>query len=70
MSLVEVFVTGSKRSTFLLGADQVIKMNSEQPMSTDQDELSNKILSTDQHIFSVTREVWQGFCTLKPCKFK
>ena len=57
VSLVEAFVTGQneiKGSTFVLGADQGIKTNSEQ------------LISTNQHILSDTVEVQSREFILEP----
>ena len=57
---IEAIVTGNqngvKQSTLFLEVDQGlgIKMNSE------------RLISTNQDIFSDTREVWQCFCSLTP----
>jgi len=52
-ALVNQDQDGIKQSMFHLGADQ--EMNSE------------RLISTDQHVFSATEEVWLHFC---PCKIK
>ena len=49
-ALVNQDQDGIKQSMFFLGADQ--EMNSE------------RLISTDQHIFSDTEEVWLHFCPL------
>ena len=50
-SVLQLGSNGIKLSMFFLGADQGIKMNSEQ-----------LVISTDQCIFSDAREAWQRFC--------
>ena len=42
---------------FFLGVDQGIKMNSE------------RLISTDQHIFTDTKEAWLRFLSFDPCTF-
>ena len=43
---------------FFLGVDQGIKMNSE------------RLISTDQHIFTDTKEAWLRFLSFDPCTIK